>query len=313
MWDQASLHWERMAPGVCFDELFDGVYGVDRDRRIVLWNRGAEAITGYTRDEAIGRGCAACLGSLDSKAQETLCDRSCPIVACLETGKRQEGEALILHAEGRRIPVAVRTVPTVESDGTIVGAIQVFRDISALKEQERRVQELEELALLCPLTGIGNRRHTESVLATRLHDFERHGWRCGVLFIDIDHFKPINDQHGHEAGDGVLRQVARTLQSGVRANDYVGRWGGEEFVAVLANVDKATAAEVAERCRRLIAQTPVRCGAESIEPTVSIGAALSQPEDDVKRLVQRADRRMYAAKQAGRNRVVSIDETPQPA
>jgi diguanylate cyclase (GGDEF)-like protein len=261
----------------------------------------------------MGKGCAACLGSIDSSTREALCDLSCPIVACLETGERQEGEALILHAEGRRIPVAIRTVPMTESDGTIVGAIQIFRDVSALKAQERRVQELEELALLCPLTGIGNRRHTESILATRLHDFDRHGWRCGVLFIDIDHFKATNDRYGHEVGDGVLRQVARTLQSGVRGNDYVGRWGGEEFVAVLANVDKATAAEVAERCRGLIAETPVRCGEDCVEVTVSVGAALSQPEDDVKALVQRADRRMYAAKQSGRNRVVAMDETTQPA
>lgn len=309
MWDLAAYSWDRLAPGVCFDELFDGVYGVDRNKRIVFWNRGAEKITGYSRDEAMGKGCAACLGSIDSVTQEVLCDLSCPIAACLEGGQRQEGEALILHAEGRRIPVAVRTVPMTESDGTVVGAIQIFRDVSSIKAQERRVRELEELALLCPLTGIGNRRHTESMLATRLHDFERQGWRCGVFFIDIDHFKAINDKFGHEAGDGVLRQVARTLQSGVRANDYVGRWGGEEFVAVLANVDKATAAEVAERCRGLIAQTPVRCGAESVEVTVSIGAALSQPEDDVTSLVQRADQRMYAAKQAGRNRVVTADAT----
>ena len=123
-----------------------------------------------------------------------------------------------------------------------------------------------------------------------------------MLFLDIDSFKPVNDQHGHMVGDDVLRMLGRTLSASSRMFDTVGRWGGDEFLAVVANVQKGTLIEVAERFRSLVASSSVP-SANSLRVTVSIGAAIASPDDDMESLMKRADELLYDAKRTGRNRV----------
>jgi diguanylate cyclase (GGDEF)-like protein len=143
-------------------------------------------------------------------------------------------------------------------------------------------------------------------LHTRIDEMQRYGWPCGVLFLDIDNFKIVNDTYGHNVGDGVLMMVARTLANNLRAHDLVGRYGGEEFVAIITHVDMAQLHSFAERLRLLVENSSHDTEYGTIRVTVSIGATVVRPEDTIETAITRADMFMYNSKIGGRNRV-SLD------
>ena len=159
------------------------------------------------------------------------------------------------------------------------------------------------MALLDPLTGMGNRRFVEIGLNSRLNELQRYGWKFGLLFIDIDHFKKVNDLYGHETGDMVLKMVAGTLVHNARSFDLIGRWGGEEFVAIIANVTGEELLRIARKYRALVGESNVLAGKDRISVTISIGATLARPDDSPETLLNRADQLMYQSKLSGRNRV----------
>jgi two-component system cell cycle response regulator len=169
-------------------------------------------------------------------------------------------------------------------------------------------ERLKLAGLTDGLTGVHNRRYFESRCLEEVQSARRSGLPLVCLLLDVDHFKRINDTHGHPAGDAVLRYVARLIRAQLRGSDVVARYGGEEFVLLLPGTPLPAALDTAERIRRVIAaQTmPVQV-AEPLRITVSIGAAALLPGDDpaalAADLVQRADQALYAAKQGGRNRV----------
>jgi diguanylate cyclase (GGDEF)-like protein len=178
----------------------------------------------------------------------------------------------------------------------MVARVMTARRTGALQaELRRRNDELEHLSLTDPLTGLPNRRHLHSVLDAAAAQGQR-----GVAIVDIDHFKRVNDEHGHPAGDQVIAEVAARLRAAVGAAGVVGRWGGEEFLVVVPDL---SALEVARRCHLAIGQDPI--AVEDQQPlliTVSIGVAMGERPDV--ELLGRADEALYAAKEAGRNRVV---------
>jgi two-component system cell cycle response regulator len=169
------------------------------------------------------------------------------------------------------------------------------------------VQMSIEMAITDALTGLFNRRYMESHVGTLIEQAAARGKPLTTLVIDIDFFKAINDSHGHDAGDDVLRDFALRIKRSIRGIDLACRYGGEEFVIVMPETDMAVAAMVAERLRRRIAAEPfsIAQGANQIPVTISIGiAALRGKEDTAASLLKRADQALYRAKRDGRNRVV---------
>jgi two-component system, cell cycle response regulator len=169
------------------------------------------------------------------------------------------------------------------------------------------VQMSIEMAITDALTGLFNRRYMESHLATLIDQAKSRGKPLTALVLDIDYFKAINDSHGHDAGDDVLREFALRIRRSIRGIDLACRYGGEEFVVVMPETDMAVAAMVAERLRRRIAADPfaIQQGARSIPVTISIGiAGVRGREDSAAALLKRADQALYRAKRDGRNRVV---------
>jgi diguanylate cyclase (GGDEF)-like protein len=162
-------------------------------------------------------------------------------------------------------------------------------------------EELEMKVRIDVLTHLWNRRAILELLGVELAQARQPS--VAVLMIDVDHFKRVNDRHGHAAGDQALRAVAERLRMGVRVMDAVGRYGGEEFLAVLAGVDEAEALRIAERVREQIARKAVSFEQREIPVTCSIGIALGSSADDADTLIRRADQALYRAKRAGRNRV----------
>jgi len=285
------------------DHLYDGVYFLDGERKIFFWNKGAERITGYRTEEVMGRACSENILCHVDKQGRSLCHGDCPAARVLEDGQRREAEVYLLHKNGYRKPVRVRVAPIEDASGQIVGAMEIFSDDSSPASLRRRVALLEKLSALDPLTQLANRRSLEAAMASRLAETRRYDVTFAILFIDIDNFKSVNDRYGHETGDAVLRVVAQTLNRSLRPFDLCGRWGGEEFLAVILNVDEAYLEVVAERVRALVGQTRIPLDHTYLQVTVSIGGAMARKDDTPETLLNRADRLMYRSKVEGRNRV----------
>jgi diguanylate cyclase (GGDEF)-like protein/PAS domain S-box-containing protein len=285
------------------DHLYDGVYFVDEYRTITYWNKGAERITGYSAESVVGKRCVDSVLQHVDEAGRRLCGRRCPLLRTMHDGNPREDHIFLHHVDGHRIPVLVRAAPMLDEAGRVVGAVETFSDNSSLVNALKRIHELDDVAFRDPLTNVGNRRFADLKLDSSLVEFRGHGLHHGVLFADIDLFKTVNDVYGHVSGDRVLTAVGRTMQANLRTTDIVARWGGEEFVAIVFNVDQARLAALAENIRVLVSRSTVVVDDAQINVTVSIGATLMRPEDDRESLVSRADALMYRSKQEGRNRV----------
>jgi diguanylate cyclase (GGDEF)-like protein/PAS domain S-box-containing protein len=285
------------------DEMSDGVYFVDRTRTITFWSRGAERLTGYEAEAVVGRKCHdGILNHVDDDGRP-LCGARCPLKATILDGRPRDTHVWLHHADGHRQPVWVRAAPIRDTGGKITGAVEVFSDDTAISLARSKVAELERMALADPLTGLGNRRYLMAELAGRCRDFVENGWGFGVLFVDIDRFKRVNDEYGHDAGDDGLKMVARTLSYALRGGEVLARYGGEEFVVLVPQADHAMLAATAELLRRLVASSRLVVHRREIPLTVSIGATVVMPGDDPETLLRRADALLYAAKDAGRDQV----------
>ncbi len=209
-----------------FDMLHEGLYTVDRDRRITYWNQSAQRITGFSDDDACGQGCSENMLVHVNAEGVRLCDGFCPIRQAINTGETVESHMFLRHRDGHRVPVDARVTPIRDESGEITGAAQAFSERVTMCTVDDPIGELECFALVDDLTGLANRRMLRSALETKFAEMNRYRWRFGVLFLDIDHFKRVNDQHGHDIGDEVLKVVSNTLLSNVRTLDIAGRWGG---------------------------------------------------------------------------------------
>ncbi len=279
------------------DHVSDGVYIVDLDRRILYWNEGACHQTGYSSDEVVGQHCpegGLCHVDVDGLK---MCLNNCPLTACLTDGMSHEVEIFLLHKQGRRVPVTARVQPLRSPDGAIIGAVQIFTDDTVEQDSKRVIEEMGRLAFLDDVTQLPNRRFVEMSLQTALSEYRVHKEPFGVLVIDLDCFKAVNDSFGHATGDHALLEVAKTLKGTLRPMDVVGRWGGDEFIAIVHHVNQEVLTQLAVRCCGMVAQTilPNNDG-NSVSLSVSIGSTLALPGDTTEKLIQRADELMYQNK-----------------
>ncbi len=293
------------------DQLYEGVYYVDRARRIRYWNAGAEGLTGYSAPAVVGQFCYEnILNHVDATGKE-LCRSGCPLSATMLDGVPREADVFLRHREGHRVAVKVRTSPVSDREGRIIGAVEIFNESTELSAVRREVSELRDLAMHDALTGLPNRRHFEMSMASRVAELAGYGRRFGLLIADIDRFKLVNDVHGHATGDVVLRTVARTLLESTRVADGIARFGGEEFVLTITDVEEVRLRAIAERFRALVERSRVTTGRQDLHVTISVGGAIAEVGDTADALFERADAALYRAKQTGRNRVV-LDGDQEP-
>ena len=286
------------------DNLYDGVYFVDRDRTITYWNKGAERITGYTATQTVGRSCRDNLLNHVTANGIQLCLNHCPLAAVMEDGHPREAEVFLHHADGHRLPVVVRATALCDHDGNVIGAIETFSNNTDVVNTRRKLEALHRAAMTDPLTGVGNRRYLDGRLEAAVAEFKNNGTSAGLLFLDVDQFKQFNDTYGHNTGDTVLRMVARTVRHSLRSTDIVGRWGSEEFIAILYDVeDPAALTAAADKVRAQVQHSRLDVDEQHLAVTVSVGGTLLLAADTPASFVARADALMYKSKQAGRNRL----------
>lgn len=280
------------------------------DNRILEANEGMAELTGLDKEALRERSLVdfQTLGQVDDLKD---------VVERLRGGGRiHKVKRLLLDAAGEELPVLL-SARSIELEGQSCG-IFTFIDISELETARRERQETQALlsatliehadekaamgllATTDPLTGIANRRGLNIRLSEERARASRYAETFSILVLDVDRFKRVNDAFGHEMGDRVLREVAQLLLKECRKPDMAGRWGGEEFMMILPQIDLAEAQDVADRIRERV---EVNKFADAVDLTVSIGVAALEAGEDPDGLFARADRALYAAKERGRNRV----------
>lgn len=289
------------------DNLYDGIFFVDTDGCITYWNKGADSLTGYRSSDVLGRNYCEIFKPLDKHGNHLCENDACPIRRVLDSSTLNEVEAYICHKEGHLIPISIRIAPVREVDRHFVVAVEIHNSGSPRYAMRQRLEELQEMAMHDPLTGIANRRFVEISLAARLEELKRYGFIFAIMFADVDNFKQINDTHGHTVGDRILKMISATIANSLRSFDVIGRWGGEEFVILLVNIQPETLFSLSDRLRRLVEKSQLTLDTgEKISVTVSIGTAIARIDETHDSLVARADKLMYESKRRGRN-MVSIE------
>lgn len=286
---------------VIFDNLLNGVYFVDTQRKITYWNRAAEQISGYKAEDVLGKSCRDDI-LVHAMGSEILCNDHCPLIGTMECINPVGATVSLRHRDGYRVPVIVRCVPLLDEGNKIIGAVEVFEPAVVQEDITIRLKELGQIAYVDVLTGIPNRRYMEETLDDWLRAFRGKDWRFAVAMADIDFFKNVNDEYGHDAGDLVLKAVSNTLRSHLRSMDVVGRWGGEEFLILLQNIRLDKLNEKIETLRAAIENSLVEEKGNSIRVTMSFGCTVPRIDDTPATLVARADELLYRSKREGRNR-----------
>ena len=285
------------------DSLHDGLYFVDTSRVITYWNKAAERISGYTAAEVIGKSCAdSILTHIDGKGRY-LCKGLCPLAATIADGENRETEIYMHHKDGHRVPVFVRVSTLKDKQGKVIGGIELFTDFSNIQANAFRIIELEKLALLDNLTQLANRNYIEREIHVRFEEYKRFKIPFGILFIDIDHFKKVNDTYGHDVGDEVLKYVARSFLANSRPFDLYGRWGGEEFIGIIRNITSDDLVHLGDRLRILVEHSYIIHDDKKLHVTVSLGVTSVMDNDNLEGLIKRADTLLYESKRMGRNRL----------
>ena len=298
---EAPLSGETLAAAIV-ESTDVAVAGLTFDGTVLLWNRGAEALYGYREYEVVG-------ANMTVLSPPDVAHDLADALSGLTLGARVKPfETALRHKNGGRVEVSMTVSPVRDRTGRIVCASAVSRSLSGPAGYD--IEAAHQRALHDSLTGLPNRALGEDRLAACLQAGGREPGSLAVLFVDLDHFKSVNDHYGHVAGDQVLRIAAERLESVLRPGDTVYRYGGDEFVIVCPRIrDAGQALAVAERVARALRFSFPIDTDHLISITASIGVATGSSGDTPAGLVHKADRAMYRAKEAGRARVELFDHS----
>jgi diguanylate cyclase (GGDEF)-like protein/PAS domain S-box-containing protein len=294
-----ALFAQRELAQVTLNSIGDAVLSVNTGGAVTYLNTIAEALIGWRAEEAAARPLEEVLHILNGI---TRMPAPHPLMAAMEQNRALglTPDCVLVRRDGSESAIEDSAAPIHDRNGQVTGAVMIFRDVTKVRALALRTSYLAQHDVLC---GLANRALLNDRLSHAIAAANRHSGKLAVLFIDVDHFKNINDSFGHAVGDRLLQIVARRLLACVRSSDTVGRFGGDEFVVVLSEVSHSEDAAIsADKLLRALSE-PYIIDAQSLHVTASIGVA-AYPDDglDADTLLRNSDISMYHAKQSGRNR-----------
>jgi diguanylate cyclase (GGDEF)-like protein/PAS domain S-box-containing protein len=294
-----ALNAEKERAEVTLNSIGDAVLSTGIDGRVTYLNVIAEKMTGWSREDALGRAATEVLRIIDGITREPVPD-PLQLAIRLDRTTGLTANSILIRRDGFESAIEDSVAPIHDRAGKVTGAVVVFHDVSEARAMALRMSHLAQHDFLTDLPNrvLFNDRLTQAIGMAR-----RHQRQLGVLFLDCDSFKEVNDSFGHDTGDVLLQSVAKRLVSVVRSSDTVCRQGGDEFVILLAELEKAEDADICAKKIVNALATPHRIGQHDLSVTASIGSAI-YPDDgrNVETLIRSADMALYAAKEGGRNR-----------
>ena len=300
MWGTKSAH----SANATLDSIGDAVLSTDLTGAVIYLNPAAEALTGWSREAAIGRPLGEVFHIIDRETRAIARD---PLRLALDRNQTVglTPNCVLVRRDGHESAIEDSAAPIHDHQGRVTGAVIVFRDVGAAIEMSR---QMAHLAQHDALTGLPNRLLLGDRLTVAIALAARHRKPIGVLFIDVDEFKELNDTFGHAAGDRLLRAIGKRLTESLRRSDTVSRYGGDEFVVVLTEIERA--ADAANVARKLLAALgePFLVAEAPLIVRTSIGLSLYPVHaTEAATLIANADAAMYAAKREGKGAVHVFD------
>jgi diguanylate cyclase (GGDEF)-like protein/PAS domain S-box-containing protein/putative nucleotidyltransferase with HDIG domain len=287
------------------DSMADAVIFVDSSLQILFWNRAAEQLTGISSDAVIGKTWTPSLVNLQDTQSEAISHDECPVMTTIRGCEPSAQRCEIRRRSGDQVQVDLILTPVMGKNNVVLGATVLLHDATSQVSLEQRVQTLHEKATRDPLTGVANRAEFDRAHRQFVADHLASGVPCSLIICDLDFFKKINDNYGHQAGDEALVSFASLLRRHSRTGDLVARYGGEEFVLLCADCDNATATRRAQQIRLELSElAQPMLGGRCI--TASFGVTELQNGDTPEAMLRRSDRALLQAKDNGRNQVVQL-------
>lgn len=284
------------------NEAMEGICIIDSDLKITLWNKKAEVLTGWDEKDVLGRDVREIL----FPSSEIGIDVERRFLNCFSEMSPLYEKITFEDKQKLSKILEIKVVPLKVSGSPCRGIIY-FNEFTHAYLQFEKVRELEKMAMLDPLTGLGNRRFLEMKLSEALIEKEFFGVNGAFVFMDVDYFKNINDRYGHDGGDRVLLSLSRVLVNTFMPNDYVGRWGGDEFGVVLISIDPVFITHVMERLYSHIRTTEVILNGDKVILSVSAGVTPLYNGDSIDSVFRRVDAKLYEAKKKGGDSFIISD------
>lgn len=298
---------------VLLEILLDAYCIVDKDNKVLHFNTAFTELCGESYRKVLK------IGDFCQLIKTATCADQCPARQVFSTGKALRIDELAASSKAYpELSTIVAGVPLICATGETIAALVTIRNVTAESQLQKKYSERKQESVTDGLTHLYNKTFTEGSLRRAIKANSREAKGVSVIMVDIDHFKRVNDTYGHQAGDHVLEVTAKILQEATRETDVVGRFGGEEFMVILANSDQAGALIFAERTRKRLEETRIEYEGKHIPVTASLGTASfteRQPnaffpnlDDIVNTLIKQADTALYHSKANGRNRSSQFED-----
>jgi len=273
---------------VALEVLSTGVALLDRQRKIIFWNDGAEKITGYHRHDAVGHTIQANILGQCNGASCVHCGATCPLSQAIHEGKPAEIQGYIHHKAGHSVPVRLQVHPIRDQHGSVVAVAQSFDEEGASTEPDFHENSLAAHGCLDAVTGVPNHAFTQSHLRENLAFFEEYHLPFGVLCIEVGGMDELRATHGREAVDVTLHVVAQTMKHALRPHGFLGRWAESQFLAIFTNCASAGLERAAQNVHKMANCSGIQWWDDQLSVSVSVAQAMVQSGDGMETLLQRA-------------------------
>ncbi len=289
------------------ESMYDGFYLLDAEMQFRIWNTGMERLLGRSAVRMLGQRWSSKQVEFADQNERLMDELKQPLQEVMKTGKPLTSQLKVKHMSGQWLNVEVMSVPLFDHNGSLQGVAEIFRDLSTDRRRRREDKDLRQQATRDSLTGVANRGELERTLESMLAEFARkpNAEPFSLIFLDVDHFKRINDTYLHLTGDEVLVGLAKLLQSETYSGELICRYGGEEFIVLCPATDLDQAFAKAERLRMALSDA-VLSSVEELKVTASFGVTQVEQGDRLDDILRRADKALFASKDGGRNRTTPI-------